>query len=46
MENKNIEDYKQEIFIMVNAIDDLPRIFRLWSYIKKVFQIYEEEKEA
>lgn len=45
MNNKDIDDYKKEIHSMINEINDLSRIFRLWSYIKRVFQIHKEENE-
>ena len=45
MNKKGIDYYKNEIHLMVNEIDDLPRIIRLWSYVKKVFQIHKERKK-
>lgn len=41
----NIEDYKNEIHTMIDKIDNLSRIIRRYSYIKKVLQIYRGEKE-
>lgn len=37
-----IEDYKKEIHTMVDKIDNLPRIIRLYSFVKKVFEIHNE----
>ncbi|MBD5549518.1 MAG: hypothetical protein HDQ97_19420 [Lachnospiraceae bacterium] len=41
----NMEDYKKEIHRMVDEIKELPRIIRIYSYIKKVFLIHNQETE-
>lgn len=45
MNNKSIEDYKNEIHNMVDKIDNLPRIIRLFSYVNKVFQIHMDKED-
>mgnify|MGYP006928124772 CR=1 FL=1 len=43
----NIDDYKKEIHIMIDKVNDLSRVIRIFGFVKKIFDIEkEEEKEA
>lgn len=41
----NMDDYKQEIHRIVDQITSLPRIIRIYSYVKKSLLIELEGKE-
>lgn len=41
----SIDDYKKEIQRMVNEINNLPRIIRIYSYVNRVFMLNNQEKE-
>lgn len=41
----NMDDYKQEIHRIVDQITSLPRIIRIYSYVRKTSLIESEEKE-
>ena len=42
---KAIDDYKKEIHRIVDNITSLPRIIRVYTYVRKSFLIELEEKE-
>lgn len=39
----NTEDYKKEIHRMVDEIESLPFIIRIYSYVNRIFLIYNQE---
>lgn len=41
----NMEDYKREIHKIVDQITSLPRIIRVYTYVRKSLLIELEEKE-
>ena len=40
-----MDDYKREIHMIVDQIRSLPRIIRIYSFVRKTFLIELEEKE-
>lgn len=41
----NIDDYKKEIHFIVDKINDLSRIMRLFSFVQKIYKIEMEERK-
>lgn len=41
----NITDYKEKIYIIVDRIDNLSRLKRIYSFAKRLLEIQEKEKE-